>query len=121
MDHIYSYFSEIFITAYINKYQHKLQWKNLNMSALLLNKQYKYLGEKQCINILEGKKNEPKEQGISIKLFTKHTFLCLIISILSSWNGGQNRKGQEGQQWGWEITFVRQCQAEDRPKGYFPP
>ena len=33
------------------------------MSALLLTKQYKYLGEKQGINILEGK-NEPEEQDI---------------------------------------------------------
>lgn len=60
MDHIYSHFSEIFIIACINKHQHKLQWKNVNTSALLLTKQYKYLGEKQSINILEGK-NEPKE------------------------------------------------------------
>lgn len=56
-------FSEIFIIASINKHQHKLQWKNLNMSAFLLTKQYKYLGEKQDTNILEGK-NEPKEQDI---------------------------------------------------------
>ena len=33
------------------------------MSALLLTKQYKYLGEKQGINILEWK-NEPEEQDI---------------------------------------------------------
>ena len=52
-----------FIIAYINKYQHKLQWKNLNMSALLLNKQYKYLGEKQGINILEGKKMNQKNRA----------------------------------------------------------
>ena len=63
MDHIYSYFYEIFITAYINKYQQKLQCKNLNMSALLLNKQYKYLGEKQGINILEGKKMNQKNRA----------------------------------------------------------
>ena len=33
----------------------------------------------------------------------------------------KTEKDKEGQQWGWEITFVQQCQAEDRPKGYFPP
>ena len=63
MGHTYPYFSEIFIIASINKHQHKLEWENLNMSALLLTKQYKYLGEKQGINILEGK-NEPEEQDI---------------------------------------------------------